>query len=199
MIYLSGDPDTAPVPGPPPPEIAALLWGDIEAVKAKLADVTEDGVYETEDGRTIHDTEGVARDRFAYEIDFIETQRTYYQKYIDADGIAIIGGSDEVDDVFFYAARKVVLGMTAKRPETRDWLSVYIMGTSPSDTRFRMILATPELRDYPHVHVWVQGDSRLCDRYIGACVPGAYCVVVVQFESTPGHGDELFLFKRIHS
>lgn len=184
---LMGNTDTVPVPEPPPPEIAKLLWGDIDAVKTKLADVTEDGIYETEDGRTIHDTAGVARERFTYEINFIEAQQNYYQKYIDAAGIAIIGGR-EVDDIFFYAARKVVLGMTAKRPEVREWLSVH-HGKSPS-TRFRMILASPNC-DYPQVHLSVENNSRLCDRYRGACVSDAYCVVVTQFSSIPGHEDEL--------
>lgn len=184
---LTGNTDTDSVIGPPPPEIAKLLWGDIDATRAKLVEVTENGSYVTEDGNTIFDSAGVARDRFIYKINFIETQRNYYQKYIDADGIAIIG-SDEVDDVFFYAAKKVALGMTAKRPETREWLSVY-HGAWPAD-RFRMILASPNC-DYPQVHVSVEDNGRICDRYGGACVSEAYCVVVVQFSPFPGHEDEL--------
>jgi hypothetical protein len=163
---------------PPPPEIASLLWGDLEVVKAKLADVLDDGSY-TEDGRIILDGAGVARDGFLYEIDFIETQRTYYQKYVDVAGIAIIGSRD-VDDIFFHAARKVVLGMTAKRREVRDWLSVH-RGDWPAD-RFRMILASP-LCDYPQVHVSVEDRGRVCDRFKGACVGESYCVVVAQYSS----------------
>ena len=182
---LTGDTDTTPVPGPPPPEIATLLWGDIDAVRKRLADVIEKGSYEAEDGSIILGGE-VTEELFTYEIDFIETQRNYYQKYIDADGIAIIGGR-EVDDVFFYAARKIVLGMTAKGPEVREWLSVHHREL-PSD-RFRMILATPSC-GIPQVQVSVRGESRLCDRYIGACIPDLYCVVVVQY-SLPPHEDEL--------
>ena len=156
--------------GPPPPEIAKLLWGDLDATKAELPTAY-----------------GVMQEFVLREINFIETQQAYYQKYIDADGIAIIG-SDAVDDIFFHAAKKVVLGMTSKRPETREWLSVS-HGAYPSN-RFRMILVTPEC-DIPRAQAHILTEGRVCDRYIGACVGEWYCVVVVQFSSTPGHEDEL--------
>lgn len=49
-------------------------------------------------------------------------QEAYYQKYIDAGGVAIIGSS-LVDDEILRMARNVVLEMTAKRPEIREALS----------------------------------------------------------------------------
>ena len=183
---LTGKTDTDTVIGPPPPEIATLLWGDLDAAKANLADVLEDGILEI-NGRRIHDTAGVARDGLIYEIDFIETQRNYYQKYIDADGLAIIGGA-EVDDIFFSAAKKVALGMTSKRPETRAWFSVY-RGESPAE-RFRMILASPKCL-IPQVHLGAMTNRRLCHRYAGACIPDRYCVVTVGLRSIPGHEGEL--------
>ena len=56
-------------------------------------------------------------------------RRVYYDKYIDAGGIAIIGPSDRsspqgVEDEFLYAAREVVLAMTSERPGLREVLSL---------------------------------------------------------------------------
>lgn len=60
---------------------------------------------------------------------------TYYTKYIDAEGIAIVG-SDWVRDEQFYAAREIVLLMTSKRPELREPLSL--------KTGFRIILLSAD-------------------------------------------------------
>ncbi len=64
-------------------------------------------------------------------------RRLFYDKYIDAGGIAIIAPSERtstagVDDEFLYAAREIILTMTSKRPELREALS-------PAN-RFRYIL-----------------------------------------------------------
>ena len=58
----------------------------------------------------------------------LSTPRDYYTKYIDAGGIAIVGG-DLVDDGIFQAARHIVLVMTAKLPGLRDALSIDTPGS----------------------------------------------------------------------
>ena len=59
-------------------------------------------------------------------------QEEYYDRYVDAGGIAIVGNSG-VGDAHYIRAGHIVLAMTAKRPEIREWLSV--------ENRFYMILA----------------------------------------------------------
>ncbi|MDE0086905.1 MAG: hypothetical protein OXU23_14390 [Candidatus Poribacteria bacterium] len=51
-----------------------------------------------------------------------EALLAYYTKYIDAGGVAIVG-NHYVEDAQFYAAREIVLHMTSKRPELREYLS----------------------------------------------------------------------------
>ena len=51
-----------------------------------------------------------------------EKQPLYYTKYIEADGIAIMGNS-EVMNYEMLIAQDIVLRMTAKRPEIREWLT----------------------------------------------------------------------------
>lgn len=63
--------------------------------------------------------------------------RDYYTKYIDAGGIAIVGG-DLTEDALFQAARHLVLIMTAKLPGLRDALSITTPG--PGNLRFRLVL-----------------------------------------------------------
>ncbi len=48
-----------------------------------------------------------------------ELEEAYYNRYIDADGIAIIG-HEYTHDAFFVVAKDIVLLMTSKRPELRD-------------------------------------------------------------------------------
>ena len=55
--------------------------------------------------------------------------RVYYDKYIDADGIAIIGPSERtsprgIKDEWLYLAREVILTMTSEMPGLREVLSV---------------------------------------------------------------------------
>ena len=52
----------------------------------------------------------------------LSTPRSYYTKFIDADGIAIVGG-DTIPDGAFQEARHIVLVMTAKLPALRKALS----------------------------------------------------------------------------
>ena len=49
--------------------------------------------------------------------------RKFYKKFIDADGIAIVG-SQNVDDAFFQMARHIVLVTTSKVPGVREALSI---------------------------------------------------------------------------
>ena len=56
-------------------------------------------------------------------------RRVFYDKYIDAGGIAIIGPSDRtsnlgVADEFLYAAREIILTMTSEMPALREVLSL---------------------------------------------------------------------------
>ena len=56
-------------------------------------------------------------------------RRMFYDKYIDAGGIAIIGPSDRtsnlgVADEFLYAAREIILTMTSEMPALREVLSL---------------------------------------------------------------------------
>ncbi len=61
-------------------------------------------------------------DFYTRAIDEIDLKRTYYNRYVDAGGIAIIGNS-VVEDHYFIDAREVVLRMTFKRPDIREQLS----------------------------------------------------------------------------
>ena len=56
-------------------------------------------------------------------------RRVFYDKYIDAGGIAIIGPSDRtsnlgIADEFLYAAREIILTMTSEMPALREVLSL---------------------------------------------------------------------------
>ena len=69
----------------------------------------------------------------------LSAPRHYYTKYIDAGGIAIVGG-DLVDDGLFQAARHVVLVMTSKVPGLREALSITTPGVDNPNARFRLAL-----------------------------------------------------------
>ena len=68
--------------------------------------------------------------------------RKFYKKFIDADGIAIVG-SQNVDNMFFQMARHIVLVMTSKVPGVREALSINQPGgVGGDDVPFRLVLAT---------------------------------------------------------
>ena len=69
----------------------------------------------------------------------LSAPRHYYTKYIDAGGIAIVGG-DLVDDGLFQAARHVVLVMTSKVPGLREALSITTPGVDNPRERFRLAI-----------------------------------------------------------
>ena len=146
-IWLNNAPADSTI-GPVPEDLANLLWGDLDDFMAQLKDVMEDGILETDKG-PVHDMNNLMPEYLIDRICQIKRQRAYYQKYIDAGGVAIMGDAF-LEDRYFYATRDVVLGMTSKMPELREYLS-------PIDTerenltgkiqvpypKFRMILVHP--------------------------------------------------------
>ncbi|MDE0089536.1 MAG: hypothetical protein OXU23_27725 [Candidatus Poribacteria bacterium] len=48
-------------------------------------------------------------------------QKAYYKRYIDAEGITVVG--PDLPDWYFIEARRIILVMTSKRPELRETLS----------------------------------------------------------------------------
>ena len=101
-----------------PPEIQKMLWGDREALWEEISDILDDGFIETDNGPVRFTGRP---DRLLEKICLLDAQRKHYSKYIDAGGIAIIGDR-HVLDRFFYAAREIVLVMTSKHPEIREYL-----------------------------------------------------------------------------
>ena len=68
--------------------------------------------------------------------------RRHYTRYIDADGIAIVG-SDNVEERTFQLARHIVLIMTSKLPGLREALAVTTPDPNNATERFRLVLFTP--------------------------------------------------------
>ena len=86
-------------------------------------------------------------------------QEAFYNRYIDADGIAIVG-NDRTLDGFFVCAKQAILIMTAKRPELRNLFrhSYYIILVGGSNP--------PEL-DIPYSGI----GTNLCFQSIGSGPP----------------------------
>ena len=106
---IGAAPSAFEVVGPVPDDIKEILWGkDVDTLMAKLetALVNDSG----------------AEDYLIHAICYRREREAYYQKYIDAGGIAIMGNA-YIDDRIFYAARDITLGMTQKRPELRELLA----------------------------------------------------------------------------
>ena len=104
-VLLSGG-DTEVI-GSVPDDIATILWGDLDALTEQLAAIDETHVW---------------WDYLTERVTLIRAQYAYYQKYINAGGVAVIGAAD-VPDRFFYASREMILGMTSKRPELLQHLT----------------------------------------------------------------------------
>ena len=124
------------VMSPVPPEIQDALWFSWDSRLNRLEELLSirHGQHLNADGELEQSEVSPRPFRF-----FCENvhRRLFYDKYIDAGGIAIIAPSDRtstagVDDEFLYAAREIILTMTSKRPELREALS-------PAN-RFRYIL-----------------------------------------------------------
>ena len=117
--------------------------------------------------------------------------RKSYTKYLDADGIAILG-SAYVRDQYFYAARELIFEMTSKRPKLRKLLAFtdtprenLTGNTYVPAPNFRMVLYNPD-----------QGGAAIPERFprppaaVGWCGP-LTCVatadeLVVVTEDSPG-------------
>ena len=137
MVFFDGG--TVDVPagttiGPVPDEIALLLFGDRDDLMGKLLGLPEGSEAAAE----------VLLDMIC----LIDAQRAYYTKYINVDGIVVMG-HEQVDDAHFYNVREVILTMTSKRPELRERLTpdyAYAIADSTitrtirHPTRFRLVI-----------------------------------------------------------
>lgn len=126
--------------GPVPDRIKAIIWGeDVDTMLTELETAVEAG-------KDI--------DHYIHAICYRRAREAYYEKYISAGGIVIMGHG-YIDDRFFYAAREIALGMTRKRPELRALLTPSrenrpgakeidtrhdVTGRSTPSRKFRMIL-----------------------------------------------------------
>lgn len=88
-------------------------------------------------------------------------QKKYYTRYVDAEGIVILGG-DEITETVFRIARGIALDMTSKRPELREYL------TPKPSSPFRMILL-PRFRTGVELPEAIQTETNYLNRH-GKCV-----------------------------
>ena len=179
--------------GPPPPHIAKLLYGEDDALYNHTLRILLE--YEQWKERGEGDTfKPVVAVHFEDTIRRKMMMKLYYTKYLDADGIAILG-SGYIRDQYFFAARELVLEMTSKRPELRDILAFTgepktnpTGHPAPPSPRFRMILYNPD-----------QGISAIPEEFpyppfaVGWC-SSAYCVAtadenIVLTEESPNIGE----------
>ena len=109
-----------------PIEIQELLWDDPEEEKEKLRLILQHP----------DDHPDWLPNIYRIRVCLSEQQRLYYTKYIDAEGIAIMGNSD-VTDAEFWIARDITLRMTAKCPQLRKMMS-------PASRYKTILLSYPE-------------------------------------------------------
>ena len=134
--------------GPPPPHIAKLLWSGEDRYDETLRILLQyEDWKERGEGELF---KPVVDHHFEDTLIITGMMQRYYTKYIDADGIAILG-SAYVRDQYFYAARELVLEMTSKRPELRKLLAITdkprenLTGATFVPTPyFRMVLYNPD-------------------------------------------------------
>ena len=89
----------------------------------------------------------------------LSAPRDYYTKYIDAEGIAIVGG-DLVHDKIFQVARHIVLVMTSKVPGLRDILSYNQPGGySGDEIPFRLVLTEHFSADFVNTPEYHNADN----------------------------------------
>ena len=80
-----------------------------------------------------------------------QLQEAFYNRYIDADGVAIVG-NDFTPDHHFVIAKTVFLMMTTKRPELRDPMR---------DTFYLTLVGGPGMRGWPiiatvpEIEIWI--------------------------------------------
>jgi len=167
QVFFGGDAEVEQAGstiGPLPEELQVLLFGDPDYYVEQLLGLPAHADEEV----TVRDHrwEFMGLDKRFKELEeapewlldqisLIDAKRAYYTKYIDANGVVIMG-HDLVDDAHFYNAREVILTMTSKRPELRDRLTPHyeyaIAGstTGPkSPTRFRMVLFEFSSEEFP--------------------------------------------------
>ena len=165
-----------------PPRIQALLFDEF----GSREELIERLINLDRDDKTV-DSEFMA-DWLLRVICKMDRQRTYYQKYISAGGVAVVGNAD-IHDRYFIAARKIILQMTSKRPEIREKLY--------PRTGFYMILMT-DTEDYWELpeNMFLRNPSRA----IGFCLGSRYCYAYVSSDSeTPRpHGYPLEVKTLVH-
>ena len=110
------------VVSPVPTEIEDALWGSWDASLDYLEWLLS--LRELPPIERTESTVGSPFTSFCIQVH----RRLFYDKYIDADGIAILAPSartslDGVRDEFLFAAREIILTMTSKRPELRQVMS----------------------------------------------------------------------------
>lgn len=99
----------------------------------------------------------------------LTTPRRYYTKYIDAGGIAIVGG-DLAEDVWFQKARHIVLIMTSKLPGLREALSSNQPGGVTGDeVRFRLIIVNQDLDSIENFPENLNANVDATKDWLGAC------------------------------
>ena len=98
--------------GPVPPHIQALLFDEFGSREELI-----DKLINLDWNDKNVDAEFMAN-WYLREIAIMDQKRAYYQKYISAGGVAVLGNAD-VQDELFIAAKSIILKMTAKRPEIR--------------------------------------------------------------------------------
>lgn len=149
-------PDTSVQVTGVPDDVAEMIWGNEAQLRESLQRIVENP-FATQ--RFVED----AMKRYGDRIAMIRSQKAYYQKYISASGIVIIG-SGALKDAYFHTARKVVLGMTAKRPDLRVHIAPSIEDRTaltvfpPLSRRFRIVLTHPSLKQSEIPEVWYEGN-----------------------------------------
>ena len=99
----------------------------------------------------------------------LSAPRDYYTKYIDAGGIAIVGGN-LVADRHFQIARHIVLVMTSKVPGLRDVLSYNQPGgISGDEIPFRFVLTEHFSKDVQNLPEYTHTDISGTIHWIGSC------------------------------
>ena len=96
----------------------------------------------------------------------------YYTKYLNVEGIVIIG-SDNVPDNAFYRAKDIVLKVTSKHLQFRKDLSGIQLRLAPPGS---WITDLPELREFSHL------------KYGLTNIVSKFCAAVVEWESCPNMG-----------
>ena len=89
----------------------------------------------------------------------MDQQRTYYQKYINAGGVAVVGNAD-VPDRYFIASKKIILQMTSKHPEIREKLKCHpLFGPKFRKVKRRFVFEIREVSDTLTPNVGVCSDT----------------------------------------